>query len=127
MLQRNGDYKGNSNEAISEVIIQDILGSPILLYSDRMNPDENEKAHQRQLDQVNQIQKSMAVEFQKFQDFYRWPAADSQRYLDQLSVKLKGLLTPRIEETYRYFKNASRFVGRPLQSDAQCLKSLGID
>ena len=127
MLQRSDFYKGRSRFAVSDNVIPDLLGSPILLYSERMRAAENEKEHRKQLEMAPKIQSQMEAEYQRLADFYKWSPAQSKKYLDQLSEKLKAQLMPRIEQTYQYFKTASKFVDRPLKSEAQCLKVLGID
>ncbi len=87
-----------------------LKGTAVLYYHERLDANKNQVTYDQQnkeyVDLLNKLEKEGA------------PA--------RVLKKLKTTVQDKIEATYLYFKNSSKFVNQNLKSEDACLKALGI-
>ena len=126
MLQRKGFYQGQPDAPIADLIIKDMTGGPILLYHERMKPEVNESTYQDQVQAYTTLQLNMMEKMREFAMTYEWTPEQLNTYENEVSNQLKKSYLDRVEQTYRYFKTPSKFVGKEPKSEAACLKALNM-
>lgn len=126
MLPESGFYKGTPNAAIFDLIEPDLASSAVLLYHKRLDPKQNELSHELQLNTFSELDSMIPGKIKPFAELYHWSSEETAKYTEELRAKLKQGLLTRIEDTYQYFKNSSKFVGQPVASEEQCIQDLNL-
>lgn len=126
MLPRNAFYRGQSGAEVAKILMQEVYGSPIFFYHDRLRATANESAYREQLALLRTLRGEITSSMDAYQQDYEWDAATRKRYEDTIAGQLESTYSPLIEETYKYFKNRSAYFGVEPKSTAACLKALGL-
>ena len=127
MLPKSGFFEGTPSAPIADLIIRDIIGGPVLLYHDRLDPKINEQDYQAELQFYEKLKSMIADQIAELSTKYGWSPEQASGYLEQLHVKLREKLMPRVDATYAYFKTPSLYVGVELKSEDACEKVLGLN
>ena len=127
MFGRDDFFEGNDHTSVSDFMIKELTGSPILLYHERLShPELNELQKQEDLNRYAKLQTEMVIHLGELSKSYQWSDAQLKTYTDIYTKHLKEQTYDLIMETYDYFKGASKFIGKTPKSEDQCMNRLGI-
>ncbi len=127
MFGNDDFYQGTDHVNVSEVIINSMLGSPILLYHERLNnPTLNEKAYRDELNNYAAMQIEFAEHMKDLASQYGWTDSQTVQYSAVFSKMMKEQVYDLMVQTHQYFQTASRFIGKDPKSESNCMKALGI-
>lgn len=113
------------DRSISAEVMNEMMGGPVMLYHDRLFPEDNEEAYRSQLEEVARMKSDISRNLRTLGAKYRW----SEKAIAANEARLTARLAPlrqKIESVYRYFKNDSRFITFEPKDPEACAKSLGI-
>lgn len=101
-------------------------GIPLLLYHARMDPVENVKEHNDQVATADDLEHRARLHLEMFK--FQSGRSDAQyaEDLEKLHAWFNEHVYSKIEDTFHYFDQESRFVYQPVADESSCISALQL-
>lgn len=113
------------DNSIAAQVRREMMGGPVMLYHDRLFPDNNEYYYRQDMAEMARLDREISLNLRTFAVRYSLAPAAVARAEKELKKELAGFKAKAVA-TYKYFKRDSKFITFDPRNPKMCAKRLGI-
>lgn len=123
MFPKADDFEGELDAKVTEKMNEDLKGVPVLLYEERLaDSGILEAQHQEERRRYQEWSEEVRGNLAALAEREGWSTERLQALEGEFLGRLKNEWLQKSEETYRYLKEGSRWIGKRPRNDEACAR-----